>query len=379
MENATLDINLSEKNVAVCIGSRGIDHIADITFLVINFLKNRGAFPFVIPAMGSHGGNTEKGKKDILSTLGITEKSINAPIKASIETGKNGDVDGIPVFCLKTALSADAVVIINRIKPHTDFIGDIGSGLIKMAAVGLGGEAGARRIHLEGYPSLCKTIKKIGLKQLNKLPIIFGIGLLEDLNNDLTHAEVIKKENFLQREKALFKKAKKFHPLLPVENLDVLLIEHFGKNICGTGMDPLVTGRFPSGYVTSPYIQRIVIFKLTPQSYGNASGIGLADIITENFFKSIDFKTFYKNVITSGGFLSGKIPIITPNDYQAIRIALDSFHKKNITIIKIKNTSFLENIQISVNLKEEVSKKNYYIYDKPVFIKFNELGCFKEK
>lgn len=379
MEITTSDVNLSEKSVAITVGSRGINCIVDVISLVVSFLKNRGALPFIVPAMGSHGGNTEKGKKDILSSLGITEQSINAPIKANVETSKTGNAKGIPVFCLKTVLSADAVVIINRIKGHTDFSGDIGSGLIKMAAVGLGGEAGARRVHLEGYSALCNSIKKIGLEQLNNLPILFGIGLLEDYNNNLYYAEVIKPGNFLQREKILFEKAKKLHLSLPVDDIDVLLIENFGKNICGTGMDPSVTGRYPSGYCTNPSIQRIVVLRLTPQSHGNASGIGMADITTAKFYESIDFGTFYKNIVTCGGFLSGKIPVVMPNDRQAIGVAIDSFPNKNITIIKIKNTSLLEKIQISATLKDRVSKKNYYVYDKPVFIQFDKLENIKEE
>lgn len=373
------NINLTDKKVAITVGSRGITNISSIIKILVNFFKEKGAIPFIVPAMGSHGGNSKEGKIEVLASLGVTEKSINAPINANIETIQIGNTaTGKPVHCLESALAADFVIIVNRIKNHTDFHGEIGSGLIKMAAVGLGGEAGAKTVHSEGYSNLCKYVKEIGLKKLSLLPVLFGVAIIEDFYGNLFHLEIVKPGQFLQKEKTLYKKAREFQPTLPVSKLDLLVVINFGKEISGSGMDPNVTGRYPSGETVSPDAKRIVVLRLTPQSHGNASGIGLADIITTKFYNAIDLNVFYKNQLACNGFLSGKIPIIMPSDYRAIECAINSLNQKsNIKLMIIDNTSSLEKIRISSSLKEEVRENGYTISDKSVKYTFDGEGNIK--
>ncbi len=376
LKNYINSFDIQGKKIGITIGSRGISRISSIVKLLVTFLRTRGAQPIIIPAMGSHGGNSKAGKIRVLSSLGLTEKSINAPIYAGTETQMRvTTVSGKPVYCLEEALLVDFIVIVNRIKSHTDFQDDIGSGIIKMAAVGLGGEKGAKIVHADGYNKLGDNIKEIGLKQLEQLPILFAVAIIENFDNTISSIELVKPLDILQQEQALYNKAKELQDRLPVNELDILIIKNFGKNISGAGMDPFITGRYPSGQVSKPFIKRIVVLRLTSESHGNAVGIGLADLITASFFKDIDQKTFYNNVLACNGFLSGKIPVIMPDDQAAIDTAISSITKEinNLTLILIENTSDLKKIYITSSLKDEVLKKGYDIKDYVNF-KFNCKG-----
>ena len=313
--------------IALTAGSRGIGQINDILAGVVNAVKDYKCEPIIIPSMGSHGGKNPEAKKKILSRQGITEASINAQISKAAESvliGRAGD--DLPAYCHAEALLSDAIIIINRVKPHTDFRGTRESGLLKMAAVGLGGEPGAASIHSRGYDLLENRILATGEYAINRLNIHGGLAIIEGPTGFPTHIEYIPKKEILPREPALLEMARKYVPNLPFKNLDVLIIREIGKNISGTCVDPHIIGRYPSGKNIEnediPNINRVAALDLTDASYGNSSGIGLCDVTTRILYRKTDFKSMYNNVITSKGSVCAKFPMVMESDQEAICVAL---------------------------------------------------------
>lgn len=351
---------IRKKNVAITVGSRGIDRIAEIIKSVVDEVKLLGARPFIISAMGSHGGGTAQGQKEILESYGVTEESMGVPIVSSMEVVKIGETeDGVPVYLDKNAMLADSIIIINRVKAHTDFDGEIESGLMKMMAIGLGKHKGASVIHGYGFERFCEIIPKVGLKILEKAPICFGIALVENGHNKLCEIKAIEPKDIYKTEKELLKKQKQLKPEIPFEDIDILIVNEIGKDISGSGMDTNIIGRAKG---IDKNIKIIIPLDLTDKTYGNACGIGLGDLTVERLFNKIDFNVTYTNALTSSGNPRGVcLPVVLKNDEYAIKVAMKLLNKngKDVKLVRIQNTLSIIEMEISEKLFYEVhSNKN---------------------
>lgn len=344
--------------VAIAVGSRNIDKLAEVVSALVTEVKKIGGMPFIIPAMGSHGGGTADGQVEMLRDLGISKESLSIPIISSMEVIKIGETRShIPIYIDKNAMLADAIIIIARIKPHTDFSGEIESGLLKMLAIGLGKHQGATIIHNYGIESFSKIIPEVGLEVLKKAPIILGIALLENNFSKLSEIVAIDPENFLEAEKKLLRKEKQLMPQLPLAEIDILLVNEIGKDISGAGMDPNIIGRSKSTEKNiGKNIHMIIPLDLTERTHGNAGSIGLSDLITKKLFEKIDFNVLYTNLLASNGYLEGKIPMVVENDEYAIKIAMKILNKncQNVKMVRIQNTLNIIEIEVSKALLEEV-------------------------
>jgi len=373
------------QRIAITAGSRGIANIPEILRTVVEEVKTAGGEPFLIPAMGSHGGATAQGQVETLRSLGITEESVCAPIVSSMEVDKIGEINGTPVYVDRNALRADGIIVVGRVKPHTDFKGDIESGLMKMMAIGLGKQKGAEMIHhnlYEGYHTLLPAAARLIME---KAPILMGLALLENARHETAKVVALEPEEFEAAELKLLQEAKGLLPRLPFKELDVLVVEEIGKNISGVGMDTNVTGRFwmpGESDSDAAKIDKIVVLDLSPETHGNAIGIGLADLTTRRVFDKIDYPSTYVNCLTQGTCATGKIPIWLPNDRDAIDTALRIIGPIDRTTAKmmvIKNTQELEHIWISESLAEQVRKDKKLatrveLIGEPREVQFDVLG-----
>ncbi|MFP3952416.1 MAG: DUF2088 domain-containing protein, partial [Candidatus Bathyarchaeia archaeon] len=321
-----------------------------------------GADPFIVPAMGSHGGATPRGQIKVLESLGITEESVGAPIISSMETVRIGELDdGTPVHMDKNAFASDGIIVVNRVKPHTDFKGKIESGLYKMMAIGLGKQRGAETIHGNFSRGYHELITAVGEFILKNSPIIMGIALVEDAHHKLSIIRALEPSEFKQEEK-LLEIAKEMLARLPFKEIDVLVVEEIGKNISGVGMDTNITGRFwmpGEEDPRAPEIKRIVVLDLTEETHGNALGIGLADLTTRKVFSTIDYEEMYVNGLTQGTTEPSKIPPFRPNDRDAIATAIRISGVKEpekVKLVRIKNTLDLEDIWLSEELLKVLNK-----------------------
>ena len=347
--------------VALTVGSRGIANIRGIVLAVLGELKAAGVEPFIVPAMGSHGGATPEGQKRILADYGITEQTMGVPIEAAMETREIGRTqNGIPAFTSSAALSADGIVVLNRVKPHTDYFSrSIGSGLIKMMVVGMGKHDGAANFHRtavhHGYED---TLKMLGRVVLDNVPILFGIGLVENQYHQTVRLEAVLPEQIETQESELLDQAASLMPGLPFEEMDLLIVDRIGKNISGVGMDPNVIGRHAHHYSTllnnelecSPFIRRIFVRGLTPETHGNAIGIGLADATHEKLAAQMDAQSMFVNVRTSLTLHSAKLPMQFPSDRTAISALLDTLaldDSAQARVVRISNTLELTQLEIS--------------------------------
>ena len=354
--------------VAVAVGSRGICRLAEVVHATIGLLKEAGAEPFILPAMGSHGGATEEGQRDLLAGYGVTEETMGAPVRVSMEVTEIGrSEDGMPVWCATEALRAEGILLINRIKPHTDFLGGLGSGLLKMSVVGLGKREGASAMHQAaawlGYE---RCILGAARLMCQKAPLLGGIGIVENALHDIGKLAVIPVEQLEKRERELFLDAKQWMPRLPFEEIDLLVVDRIGKNISGTGMDPNVTGRWVHHYTSSlqredrpaPFVRRIFVRDLTPETHGNATGIGLADITTTRLVQATDTRITYLNALTALSLPTAKIPIHFETDREAIEMILPSLalvDPAQARIVRIANTLSLGKLEISEALQSEAA------------------------
>ena len=334
--------------IAVTAGSRGIDTIDDILRAVVASLKSRGAEPFIVPAMGSHGGGTAEGQVAMLASLGITEESTGAPVVSSIETIELGATSsGAPVCIDRNARDADGIVVVNRVKLHTAFHGRVESGLCKMAAIGLGKIHGAETMHRMGLGEAIVEAFRIVRERTR---ILFGVALLENARDRILDIAVVPPERFEETDERFLARSREIVPRIPVSPFDILIVDEMGKNISGTGMDTNVVGfwrRF--GGEKNPDYTTLIVRSLTPESHGNAMGIGLADLTTRRLVETIDTKSTYMNAMTSQWSM-GRIPITLDNDRACIDAALDRHGWGDSRIVRIKNTLDLEEIAVSENL-----------------------------
>ena len=351
----------SGETVAVTAGSRGVANVATAVKATVDYLKSLGAHPFVVPAMGSHGGATAEGQRSVLEHYGITEETVGAPVKATMEVVELGKTaDGLPVFLDRYAAEADHVVPLNRIKAHTDFNGSIESGLMKMMVIGLGKQQGANFYHRAFFQyGFEHVIWAVGGFILDSGKIAFGIGLIENAHEDTAKAVAMPAAQLLQTERELLVEAKSLMGRLPFDELDLLIIDWTGKNISGTGMDTNVIGRMMQNFEpepAKPAILRIFVRDITEESDGNATGIGLADFTTTRLVEQIDRHATYMNGITALGPQKSKIPFYYDTDREAIEVALDTIgltEPEDARVIRIESTLRLTELDISEVLLED--------------------------
>jgi len=352
--------------IAVTAGSRGISRIDAILAQICREVKMLGAHPFIISAMGSHGGATEEGQREILAGYNITPERIGAPVicsTAAVEIGKTPD--GMPIFIDEEALKADGLIVVNRIKSHTSFQSATESGLLKMLAVGLGKDRGARHIHQLGTRGLKEGIPQAARIIMRIIPVLLGIGIIENARGSIARIEVMEPEHIEAAEAQLLQQAKTLLPVIPFKKVDVLIVSEMGKNISGTGMDTTVIGRrLISGdpEPLSPRISRITVLDLSQGSYGNATGLGLADIITQRLYDRIDFEKTWLNIISSTFIERAKIPIIMPTDKTAVQLALMTCWAAQpgaARVVLIKNTGSLGRFYVSAPLAAEAREIEY--------------------
>ena len=348
-------------HIAIAVGSRGIDNLALVVREISDYLRTRGAQPFVVPAMGSHGGATSEGQSEILNGYGISEETVGAPIRSSMETVElpRGDVS-FGIFMDRHAQESDGVILVNRIKPHTDFHGRYESGLMKMALIGLGKLEGARAVHDFGIYGLRELIGPGATQVLSTGKIVAGVGLVENAFHETLHVELLAASAIAREESRLLDLAKRHMPRLPVDVVDVLLVDRMGKDISGVGLDPNITGRIGVAGehdASAPRIRAMMVCALTPETHGNAIGVGLADVITRRLFAAIDYSATYGNVITSSFLERGKIPVVAETDRDAFDIAVRScghLPPGRERIVRILDTLHLEEVYVSQALLEEL-------------------------
>ena len=367
VRGAIAGLNLTGKispgmRVAVPAGSRGIDRIDVVLRTVVEILKGLGAAPFLYPAMGSHGGATPEGQLSVLRHYGITEETMGAPILASMDVVEVGVTSrGVPVYLDRYAYEADALVVVNRVKTHTKFDGEIESGLFKMMAIGMGKHKGASVYHRAAVDHGMETIiVEAGKMILEKCPALFGLGLVENGMDRLMKIEAFPPDVMLAGEKRLLKFSKKVMAKIPFDNLDLLIIDEIGKNISGTGMDTKVTGRHRDligDFWIHPHVKRIFVRDLTEATEGNATGIGLADFTTQRCVDKIDRQKTSVNCITALSPEKAALPISFPSDREAIEAALQTVGLKmpdSFRIAHIKNTLRLREMAVSEGLRTEI-------------------------
>jgi hypothetical protein len=369
---------LSGKRIAVAAGSRGIAAIDRVVRTTVQQLKAFGAEPFIVPAMASHGGATAEGQIGVLRDLGITEESMGAPIRSSMEVIQIGALDdGMPIFFDKIASQSDGVVLCCRVKPHTDFRGEWESGLYKMLAIGLGKHRGAVEIHSRGFPNFHHLIPRVGRIVVEKMPILFGVAVVENAYHEVMRVEGVRAADFEERDKALQAVAKQNIARILVPRIDVLIVDELGKDISGSGMDPNVTGRCGSPGVDFgvPPIHRVVVRDLTEATHGNACGLGLADITTRRCAEKIDFSKTYTNLITATVLEPAKLPLVLRDDREAITVAVitcNNVTAETIRVVRIKNTTELTKIQVSAAVLADIAGQDELrILGKPVPMQFD--------
>ncbi len=347
--------------VAIGAGSRGISNLPLVTRLLIEELKRAGAQPFIFPAMGSHGGATPEGQRAVLERMGFTEKTMGAQIQATMDVVQVGTTpDGLPAYVDAIASQADGIVVVNRIKPHTTFRGQIESGLVKMIVIGVGKQKGAETCHSLGYGRMEKNLLALGHATIASGKILFGVGLVENAYHETCRIDVIPGTEIEAQEPLLLAEARRLMPTVPIHALDVLVIDEVGKNISGTGFDTNVVGRYPTPDVVltprDPRITRIAVLNITEVSEGNGTGLGIADFTTERVFRKFNFIETYCNLLTSTTTSAARIPMVLRNDRQAIQAAIKTCligDPRRVRLARIKNTLSVDSMLISENLVEE--------------------------
>ncbi len=368
--------------VALGCGSRGISNLAECVKAVVAELKALGAKPFIFPAMGSHGGATAEGQRKVLESYGVTEERVGCPIRSTMEVVKLGHLDdGTPIYMDKFAWEADSVAFVARVKPHTNFRGPIESGIVKMMTIGMGKIAGATELHTHGMDSFGELLPKAAKFIMAKKNISFGVALVENASDQTAILEIIPAERILEREPELLARARELMARLYFDTIDVLVVERIGKNISGAGMDPNVIGRNVRSieWDAKPRVGKIVVLGLTPETHGNACGVGMADVITMRLYREMDIAQTYANVITSAYLDGGAIPIIMNNDKEAISLAVKTAIRvkpQECKLVRIHNTLALEEIEVSEPMMPYVRENPalFEVLSEPKPFKFDSEG-----
>ncbi|WP_284036510.1 lactate racemase domain-containing protein [Neobacillus sp. 114] len=382
-------VNADEKikpgmEIAITVGSRGINNIPLIVKSVADEIRKRGATPFVFPAMGSHGGATAEGQKEMVESLGVTEEYTGCEIRSSMDVVEVGVTsEGIPVYVDKIAYNADGIIVMGRIKPHTDFKNKIESGVLKMASIGMGKHKQALALHTYGIKGISEMMPEVGKVAIAKSNTLFGIGIVENAHEETAIIEAIEPDQIEERERELLKKAFTLMPSLPVDEMDILLVDEIGKNYSGTGFDTNIIGRIRVLGVEEPKrpsIKYVIASNLSEVSHGNALGIGLADLTTKRLFEKIDIKTMNENVVTSTFLARASIPIVLDNDQEALKAALRAtwgVAPEQARIVRIPNTLHIGELYVSeVIFNELKDKENIEVLEDLQEMKFDADGYF---
>jgi hypothetical protein len=353
-------VELPVGSVAVGVGSRGVAGIGEIVAALVEVLKEAGAEPFVVPAMGSHGASTAEGQADVLRHLGVSEESVGCPMRTTMEAVEIGETpDGVAVFMDRNAYEADSVVVVNRVKPHTAFRGTVESGPTKMLAIGLGKQRGAHSIHSAGWERIHETIPEAARVATGSGKVAFGLATVENADEEPCKVVAIPARELEEAEASLLEVAKKNLARLPFDEIDVLVVDEIGKNISGDGADPNVTGRYPTSAASGgPSVERMVYLGLTEETGGNANGLGMADVVTERLAAAMDRPSTYMNALTSTTPAPVKTPMVMPTDEMAIAAALTmcaGVEPGNSRLVRIENTLKLRRMWVSEALLGEVA------------------------
>jgi hypothetical protein len=368
--------------VAITAGSRGIDNIAAITRAIVELVKAAGAKPFILPAMGSHGGATLEGQTEVLASLGIAPQSVGAPIRASMAASQIGTTpSGLPVYAAQEALKADGVIAVNRIKQHTDFTGDYESGLVKMLAIGVGKRDGAAAMHTGQCASLREDVPAAAELMIKRLPVLGGIAILENGYHQTAEIVGIPSAEILTREKELLRRVRRNAPRLPFEEIDLLIVDWIGKDISGVGFDTHVLARrmvWNEAEFKGPRIRVVAALDVTPGSRGNGLGLGLADLVTQRLADKIDWNVVRTNVLHTGFLNRAKLPITLPNDRELLRaafLAMGSPDARKARVVRIADTLQVGRMWISEGLLREArANPRITVLGKPTRLKSDEDG-----
>jgi hypothetical protein len=350
--------------VAVGVGSRGIANLSVLVQSTLSVLRDLGAQPFIVAAMGSHGGATPEGQRQLLGAYGVSEEALGVPVKTDMTAVRIGTNSwGEPVWWDRNALEADAVLTVSRIKPHTDFRGRFESGIAKMLVIGLGKRDGASQHHRWGFRGLRDMLPETAKVILEKTPFVAGLAVLENAREQTARLQVVHREEVLDVEPGLLEEARRLMGRLPFDQLDLLIIGEIGKNYSGAGIDPNVVGRLliegepEPGH---PKITRICCLDLSPESHGNGTGVGIADLTTDRLLASIDPVPFRMNNLTACFLWRSKLPIAFPNDRQCIEMGLDTCwqpRREEIRMAVIPNTLEVAELWVSAPLLEEAKSR----------------------
>ncbi len=345
--------------IAITAGSRGVANVALTTRCIADFVKSRGASPFVVPAMGSHGGATAEGQKALLAGYGVTEENVGCPILSSMEVKKIGvNEEGGDVYIDKHAAEADGIILGCRIKPHTAFRGPYESGMMKMMAIGLGKQYGAEVCHEAGFKNMAKNVPLFGKCIIKNAPVLFAVPTIENAFDETCRILAVAAEDIEAQEPELLKEAFTYMPRILVDSCDVLIVDQIGKNFSGDGMDPNITGTFCTPYASGGIAsQRVAVLDLSPETHGNGLGIGMASATTKRVYDQLDLASMYPNAITCTVLTGVRIPLVMESDKEAIQVCIKSCNeidKKNPRIVRIPNSLQLEHIMLSEAYLDEI-------------------------
>jgi hypothetical protein len=374
-------------HVAIGVGSRGIANLAVIVKATLEYFKGIGAKPFIVSAMGSHGGANSKGQRELLGEYGISEENLGVTVKTDMDSvviGKNSWNE--PVYWDKNALAADAVVTISRIKPHTDFRGKFESGIAKMLVIGLGKREGASQHHRWGFKGLRDMLPETAKVILEKTNFIGGLAVLENAHEQTAKLEFVSTQNLMAVEPKLLDEARQLLGKLPFHDIDLLVVGEIGKNYSGAGIDPNVVGRLlieGQNDFETPKIIRMCALDLSPESHGNGTGVGIADLTTDKLLASIDPVPFRMNNLTACFLWRSKLPIAFPNDKECIQTGLETCWQPDLNAIRmvvVPNTLELAELYVSAPLLEEVRKnKDLAISGESFDLQFDDKGNLNQK
>lgn len=368
--------------IAITAGSRGVANVDVITKAIVDFCKEKGAKPFIVPAMGSHGGATPEGQLEVLAGFNITEETMGCPIRSSMETVLLGYSEyGKPVYQDKNAHEADGIILSCRIKPHNAFRGKYESGVLKMLVVGLGKQKGAESVHSDGMDNMARNIPANGRVALENSKILFAIPCVENAYDETALIEAIPTDQIFDREPELLKIAASNMPSILVGEADVLVVNEIGKNYSGTGVDPNISGTWSNDYVSGGLkVKRTCFLDLTDCSHGNANGMGLASVITARMFEKLDLNKIYMNSFTSTVLKSAMMPPVVANDREAIQACIrtaNRIDRDHVRMVRIKNTLHIGEIMLSESYYEDVVNGKYpglTAVSEPAELLFDEEG-----
>lgn len=371
------------KRICITVGSRGIPELDTMVRTMCDVLKEWGASPFIIPAMGSHGGGVAEGQTEMIAGYHITEETMGVPILSSMEVVQYGEFQGIPLYCDKYAYESDGIVIFNKVKPHTDFRGPHESGLLKMIAIGIAKHKGAAMFHSFGFERFAQLIPPVGKIFLEKCPVAFGVGVVQNAYDDICNIDVCTPENLVEMDARLLEIAKEKIAKFLFNDIDLLIIDEIGKNISGNGHDPNVTGRNLGGtFKDLLNLDKLFVRGITPEAHHNGCGLSACDVTTRAVLNDVDWDVTWTNGLTTGIMTAGQIPVYANTDEDAIRMCLRCLHNVDLNkarVVHIKNTLAMSTIEVSKALYESIRDLPGISYvSGPVPMRFHEDGSLVE-